>query len=90
MGGADNICSDKTGTLTKNDMDVVNMFIGGKDYDYANNPNLFSPDGSTKFLGDFNDLLHGAICLNSSADYTPFVADEDNPEPSSKAITKQG
>jgi magnesium-transporting ATPase (P-type) len=90
MGGADNICSDKTGTLTKNDMDVVNMFIGGTDYDFAANPALFTPDSKTKFLDDFNDMLHAAICLNSTADYTEFVADEDNPEPSSKAITKDG
>jgi len=28
MGGADNICSDKTGTLTMNKMTVTNLFIG--------------------------------------------------------------
>lgn len=28
MGGANNICSDKTGTLTNNSMEVVNMWIG--------------------------------------------------------------
>jgi len=27
MGGADNICSDKTGTLTKNRMNVTKVFI---------------------------------------------------------------
>jgi Ca2+ transporting ATPase len=27
MGGADNICSDKTGTLTKNKMTVTRMFV---------------------------------------------------------------
>ena len=28
MGGANNICSDKTGTLTNNSMEVVSMWIG--------------------------------------------------------------
>lgn len=28
MGGANNICSDKTGTLTKNEMNVTNVYIG--------------------------------------------------------------
>lgn len=29
MGGADNICSDKTGTLTKNLMTVTKIFVEG-------------------------------------------------------------
>lgn len=27
MGGANNICSDKTGTLTKNQMNITNIYI---------------------------------------------------------------
>jgi P-type E1-E2 ATPase len=30
MGGADCICSDKTGTLTKNEMDVVKIWCDMK------------------------------------------------------------
>jgi Ca2+ transporting ATPase len=33
MGGADNICSDKTGTLTKNLMTVTRVFIQEKTID---------------------------------------------------------
>ena len=29
MGGANNICSDKTGTLTRNEMTVVKIWQGG-------------------------------------------------------------
>ncbi len=30
MGGANNICSDKTGTLTKNEMNVTDIWLGEK------------------------------------------------------------
>jgi P-type E1-E2 ATPase len=35
MGGADNVCTDKTGTLTKNLMTVVKMFVQGQVRDVA-------------------------------------------------------
>ncbi len=36
MGGANNVCSDKTGTLTKNLMTVTKLFCEGKIYDIFN------------------------------------------------------
>jgi P-type E1-E2 ATPase len=33
MGGADNICSDKTGTLTQNKMTVVRAWIDNQEFD---------------------------------------------------------
>lgn len=40
MGGANNICSDKTGTLTKNQMTWTNIWCGTKDSKIEN------PDGA--------------------------------------------
>jgi len=35
MGGANNICSDKTGTLTKNEMNVTKLWSGkSRDVDH--------------------------------------------------------
>jgi Ca2+ transporting ATPase len=57
MGGADNICSDKTGTLTKNIMSVTRLFALEKIW------TEFKPGQ----LGDFGKLLSVSICQNSNA-----------------------
>lgn len=67
MGGADNICSDKTGTLTKNLMTVTRVFVEGRIHD--------SLDKS--IMSDANcRLLSLGICNNSTAN--PVITSTSN------------
>ena len=56
MGGANNICSDKTGTLTKNEMTVVNIWQGKtiklkvSDKSYVMNDYIPNKEASELFL----------------------------------------
>ena len=60
MGGANNICSDKTGTLTKNQMTVTRLWAQNSLLD------KFNPEDKT--LNDnFKFLLANAVSLNSDA-----------------------
>ena len=58
MGGANNICSDKTGTLTQNKMSVTNLFIEESEMIQIDAKSISS---------QVKDLLCEGICLNSTA-----------------------
>lgn len=58
MGGANNICSDKTGTLTENQMTVVKAYV---------NPNYFEKEfqpSDVNFRNVKDEIVEG-ICINS-------------------------
>jgi len=72
MGGATNITTDKTGTLTENRMTVVQGFVGGEMFEDV-------PALTKAVKGEARDKLNVAIALNSTAfitrdgDKTDFV-----------------
>jgi calcium-translocating P-type ATPase len=61
MGGATQICVDKTGTLTQNRMTVVKLWVAGKLFDRV--PQLEELDIAKSVLEKLND----GIALNSTA-----------------------
>lgn len=57
MGGANNICSDKTGTLTKNIMTLTNIWCGS-DKSIENNDNdVVAKDGTISLAPNFAQPL---------------------------------
>lgn len=69
MGGADNICSDKTGTLTKNLMTVTKMFV---------EENIHETIAREIMTENTCKLLCLSICNNSSAN-PKFVQERNQP-----------
>jgi len=63
MGGANMICSDKTGTLTSNVMTLVKMYVDRTLFDFEKtqpSPQVFNPD--------FFSLLKESVFTNTSAE----------------------
>ena len=58
MGGADNICSDKTGTLTMNKMTVTRFFVQENTIENPNKDNIKEKIAERFSIG---------VCVNSSA-----------------------
>ncbi|XP_064949550.1 calcium-transporting ATPase 5, plasma membrane-type-like [Musa acuminata AAA Group] len=61
MGSATTICSDKTGTLTLNQMTVVEAYVGGRKIDPPDNPELLSPTASTLLIEGIAQNTTGSV-----------------------------
>ncbi len=66
MGGATNICSDKTGTLTQNRMTVVKVWFGDANKDQKEYSDKLE-ELKDKFPEELKEILCEGIAVNSSA-----------------------
>ncbi len=69
LGSTDTICSDKTGTLTKGEMTVRALLVGGQKGTVSGSG--YSADGTIEFAGGQQPVLQrlleiGALCNNST------------------------
>jgi P-type E1-E2 ATPase len=71
MGGATNICSDKTGTLTQNEMTVTRGWVSGKKFDLNGDPQR-DAEALKQVKAEVSkgqlDILLESLAVNSSAE----------------------
>ncbi|KAK9097470.1 hypothetical protein Sjap_022967 [Stephania japonica] len=84
MGSATTICSDKTGTLTLNQMTVVEVYIGGKKIDPPDDPNSMSPDLCSLLVEGISQNTTGSVFTSNEG------AVEVSGSPTEKAILSWG
>lgn len=74
MGGANNICSDKTGTLTMNKMTVTNMWLGADKIVKVNDEKYNWSDYTSN--DKHISLIKEALCCNTSGSLREASATE--------------
>ena len=57
MGEVNNVCTDKTGTLTKNEMTVLEVWLGGAPHDVDSDPNALSKNVSKEAVDVFFEII---------------------------------
>ncbi|KNA25604.1 hypothetical protein SOVF_005140 isoform B [Spinacia oleracea] len=85
MGSVTTICTGKTGTLTLNQMTVVEAYANGKKFDPPNDGSLLSPMFSSVLIEGIAQNTTGCVCLPKGGGDVEFSG-----SPTEKAILSWG